>query len=104
MELGRLSNFSARARRDGDARTLVPVKDAAGRRVAAYARIDPRSDAIRAYRWYRLTVRVVVAPSGATTRLVPIAVVTRRLTDPSGVLAEMCPAALGAGLVPASLA
>jgi hypothetical protein len=37
------------------AQTLVPVADAAGRRVAAYARIDPRSDGIRAYSWHRLT-------------------------------------------------
>ena len=36
-------------------KTLVPVSDAAGRRVAAYARIDPRSDGIRGYSWYRLT-------------------------------------------------
>ena len=44
-----------RPRRDDAAKTLVPVSDAAGRRVAAYARIDPRSDGIRAYPWYRLT-------------------------------------------------
>ena len=53
--VGRPISFSASARRDGDARTLVPVKDAAGRRVAAYARVDPRPDGIRAYSWYRLT-------------------------------------------------
>ena len=34
---------------------LVPIGDAAGRRVAAYAKIDPSSEWIRAYKWYRLT-------------------------------------------------
>jgi hypothetical protein len=34
---------------------MVPVRDAAGQRVVAYARIDPRSEWIRAYSWYRLT-------------------------------------------------
>ena len=48
-------SFSVRPRRDDAAKTLVPVSDAAGRRVAAYARIDSRSDGIRAYPWYRLT-------------------------------------------------
>lgn len=51
-----------------------------------------------------LTVRLAGAPSGATASLVPIVVVTRGLTDPLGVLDGMCPAALGTGLVPASLA
>jgi hypothetical protein len=55
MRTPKPSSFSARPRRDGAAKTLVPVSDAAGRRVAAYARIDPRSDGIRAYSWYRLT-------------------------------------------------
>lgn len=36
-------------------KVLVPIRDAAGRRVAAYARIDPGRDWIRAYPWYRLT-------------------------------------------------
>ena len=36
-------------------KVLVPIKDAAGRRVAAYARIDAGADWIRAYPWYRLT-------------------------------------------------
>jgi len=35
--------------------SVVPVGDAGGRRVAAYATIDPGSDWIRRYRWYRLT-------------------------------------------------
>jgi len=34
---------------------MVPVCDAGGRRVVAYARIDPRSEWVRAYSWYRLT-------------------------------------------------
>src|SRR5262245_41613917 len=35
--------------------TLVAVSDAGGRRVAAYATIDPASEWVRDYRWYRLT-------------------------------------------------
>jgi AP2 domain len=34
---------------------LVAVSDAGGRRVAAYATIDPASEWLREYRWYRLT-------------------------------------------------
>jgi hypothetical protein len=34
---------------------LVAVSDAAGARVAAYAKIDPGSEWIRTYSWYRLT-------------------------------------------------
>ena len=34
---------------------LVPVRDAGGRRVAGYAKIDPGSDWIRDYPWHRLT-------------------------------------------------
>jgi hypothetical protein len=34
---------------------LVAVRDAAGRRVAGYAKIDPGSDWLRAYPWHRLT-------------------------------------------------
>jgi hypothetical protein len=36
-------------------KVLVPISDAAGRRVAAYAKIDHGSEWIRAYPWYRLT-------------------------------------------------
>jgi hypothetical protein len=73
-----------------DAGVLVPLRDM-GRRVAAYATVDPRSQWVTRYPWFRLTSDgppLTFAHPGAGGRPVTMAEVVLEIVGQDGVAAE----------------